>query len=190
MRDADRPEEVLEEEDVTLSLPRRFGLSDVVGAQIRHLEEEARRGRRQSTEMMEDLIRLVIRRPDADEVFSEAGIRVARWDWENRAGLVRGSVRFMPRPAAALVAARAARRLFKQMLGEGRLSVGSRPPTLRITRSITAAGDPGGAACAFYTGAFTELLRQYTGRAYRAQHTRCETGGADACEWTTMIGVK
>ena len=120
----------------------------------------------------------------------EAGRRVAGWGWESRAGVVRRSVRFMPRPVAALAAARAARGLFKQMLGAGHLSVRSRPPTLRITRSVTAAGDPGGAACAFYTGAFTELLQQYTGRAYRAQHTRCETGGADACEWTTLVAVK
>ena len=181
---------MLEDEDVTLSMPRRFGLSDVVGAQIRHLEEEVRRGQLQSASMMEDLIRLVIRRPDAEEVFTEAGHRVAQWDWQNRAGMVRGSVRLMPRPVAALVAARAARRLFKQMLGSGQLSVRSRPPALRITRSITAAGDPGGVACAFYTGAYTELLQQYTGRAYRAQHARCEASGAEACEWTTMVGVK
>ena len=32
MRDRDRPEEVLEEEDITLSLPRRIGLSEGVRA--------------------------------------------------------------------------------------------------------------------------------------------------------------
>ena len=48
LRDRDRPEEVLEDEDVSVSLPRRLGLSDVVMVQIRRFQEERLepRGRR------------------------------------------------------------------------------------------------------------------------------------------------
>ena len=78
LRDRDRPEEVLEDEDLTVSLPRRLGLSDVVGVQIRRFQEEVRNKRLQSTPQVIDLMRLVVRRPDAEEIFTEAGRRIAR----------------------------------------------------------------------------------------------------------------
>src|SRR5690606_24631288 len=42
MRVHDRPREVLEDEDLTISLPRRLGLTGVIESQI-HRYEEARR---------------------------------------------------------------------------------------------------------------------------------------------------
>lgn len=180
----DRPEEVLEDEDLTISLPRRLGLSDVIGVQIHRFREEVRRRRPQSESVVEDLIRLVIRRPDAQEIFVEAGRRVAWHAWEQRSRVVRRSVRHMPRTVALTTALRAARRLFKQLIGPGKLMITRRPLQLRIRGSITAIADPGGAACAFYSGVLTELLQQYTGQAYRVGHLSCEGRSADVCEWT------
>ena len=48
MRDMDRPEELLEDEDLTTSLPRRLGLSDVVMVQIRRLQGEGKQNRLQT----------------------------------------------------------------------------------------------------------------------------------------------
>src|SRR5215207_6833047 len=73
MRDMDRPEEYLEGEDVAVSMPRRLGLSDVVYTQIHRFREEVKRKRMQTPAVVMDLVRLVIRRPDADEIFEEAG---------------------------------------------------------------------------------------------------------------------
>ncbi|MGZ7236654.1 hypothetical protein ACXWOK_10690, partial [Streptococcus pyogenes] len=39
LRDMDRPEELLEGEDLTASMPRRLGLSDVVYLQIHRFRE-------------------------------------------------------------------------------------------------------------------------------------------------------
>lgn len=187
MRDMDRPEEVLEDEDLAISLPRRLGLSDVVGVQIRRLQEEVRQKRLQSTAQVEDLVRLVIRRPDAEEIFEEVGRRMARHSWEQRRPSARGMITVMPRPLALISAHRAARRMFRKLVGAGKLSVSRSPSELRIEGCLTARADPGGGACAFYAGAFSELLQIYTGRQYRIKHPDCEANGAQLCRWTVEV---
>lgn len=187
MRDMDRPEVVLEEEDLAVSMPRRLGLSDVVGLQIQRLREEVQRRKPQADEIVEDLIRLVSRRPDRREIFDEAGRRIARLAWDERSGMMRGTVRLLPRPAAFMAARRAARRLLKQMAGPGKLQLTRRPAELRIRGSITASADPSGSACSLYAGALAEVLQQYTGRSYHVGHAQCEALGAEACEWTATV---
>lgn len=189
MRDMDRPEEVLEDEDLAISMPRRLGLSDVVGVQIRRFTEEVRQKRQQGVAQVEDLVKLVIRRPDAEEIFHEAGRRMARRVWSERSAAMRRTITFMPRPLAAIAAYRASRRMFRTLAGGGRLSVGRWPPELRIRGSLTARSDPGGAACAFYAGALLELLETYTGRTYRVVHRACEARGGEECVWTVEVSA-
>jgi bacteriochlorophyll 4-vinyl reductase len=187
MRDMDRPEEYLEGEDVAISMPRRLGLSDVIYTQIHRFREEVKRRRFQTPEVVGDLIRLVIRRPDADEIFEEAGRRVARHFWGERASAYRRAVRFYPAFLRQRAARKAARRLFRQLAAEGELSLITRPPGIRIARSLTAHADPGGAACAFYAGVLAEMMSQYLGRKHAAQHPVCEAKGAGACEWVALV---
>lgn len=189
MRDMDRPDEFMEDEDVAISLPRRLGLSEVVSVQIRRFQNEVRLKRPQGVSQVEDLIRLVIRRPDADEIFDEAGRRVARQAWEQRSGMLRGVVRLMPRPVALFAAQRAARRLIARVVGRSRFSVSRWPLELHIRDSLTSRADPGGAACAFYSGLFSQVLEQYTGRKYRIQHASCATRDDDECAWTVQIAA-
>ncbi|MBD0318883.1 MAG: hypothetical protein ICV87_01020 [Gemmatimonadetes bacterium] len=184
LRDMDRPEEVLEGEDLTASMPRRLGLSDVVFTQIHRFREEVRRKRLQSAATVEDLIRLVIKRHDADEIFEEAGRRVARRIWEERPRAARRIVRLLPPALAVRSARRAAGRLFRQVQGTAWLDVRGKPPTVQMVSAMTFRADPGGAACAFYAGALAELLREYTGHDHPVAHPRCQAQGADACEWT------
>src|SRR5690606_13525364 len=127
MRDMDRPEEVLEDEDLTSSLPRRFGLSDVVLSQIRRFQEEVRQRRMQGVGQVEDLLRLVVRRPDAERIFEEAGRRMARHAWAQRSATARRMVRFLPRPLATQTAARAARRMLRTLTGDSRFAVNRWP---------------------------------------------------------------
>jgi bacteriochlorophyll 4-vinyl reductase len=187
MRDMDRPEEYLEGENPALSMPRRLGLSDVVFTQIHRFKDEVKRKRMQRPDVVADLIRLVIRRPDCDEIFEEAGRRVARHFWAERAGAVRRMVRFLPQGARQRSARKAANKLFRQLAGDGAMSVGIKPVSLSITNSLSALADPGGAACAFYSGALSELVTQYTGRKSSARHDRCEARGGRSCEWVTQV---
>lgn len=187
MRDMDRPQEVLEDEDLTISMPRRFGLSDVVGVQIRRFQQEVRQRRLQDVRQVEDLIRLVIRRPDAEEIFIEAGRRIARHFWEQRSTPMRNTIRFLPRPLAALAANRGGRRLFRRLVGGSRFKLQRWPIELRIERPLTARADPGGAACAFYSGALSETIELYVGRRYRVRHVQCETRGDGCCRWAVEV---
>ncbi|HEX8245745.1 MAG TPA: hypothetical protein VF541_19690 [Longimicrobium sp.] len=187
MRDMDRPEEYLEGEDIAVSMPRRLGLSDVVFTQIHRFRDEVKRKRMQHPDVVADLIRLVIRRPDCDEIFEEAGRRVARHAWGERPGPLRRMVRWLPQGAKQRSARKAARKLFRQLAGDAAMEVGIKPVALSITGSITGRADPGGAACAFYSGALSELVTQYTGRKHSAVHDRCETRGGRSCEWVTQV---
>src|SRR5690606_2593528 len=117
MRDRDRPEEVLEDADITLSLPRRLGLSEGVRVQIHRFEEEVRHKRAQLPSQVEDLVRLVIKRPDAEEIFDEAGRRVARRFWEDRSDSARRMIHLMPRPIAMMAAQRASKRMIRELSG-------------------------------------------------------------------------
>ena len=76
LRDQDRPEEFLEDEVPSVTMPRRLGLSDVVDRQIRSYRKAVRQRRRMSDDEVRDLIRLVVRRPDAAEIFHRFGRRV------------------------------------------------------------------------------------------------------------------
>jgi bacteriochlorophyll 4-vinyl reductase len=129
----------------------------------------------------------VIRRPDADEIFEEAGRRVARHAWSERPASLRRMVRWLPQGARQRSARKAARKLFRQLAGEGALNVTVKPVALNIRNCVTAIADPGGAACAFYAGALSELVTQYTGRKHSTRHDRCEARGAPSCEWVTQV---
>jgi predicted hydrocarbon binding protein len=187
MRDMDRPEEVMEDEDVTVSLPRRLGLSDVVGVQIRRFQQEVRHKRLQQPTPMVDLLRLVIRRPDAEEIFYEAGARTARNFWEQRAGAMRRTINFLPRPLATVAANRAGKRMFRRLVGTPSFALQRWPIELRVEGSLTARADPGGAACAYYAGALAELMHLYLGRRYRVRHVQCSARGDRHCHWTVEV---
>jgi predicted hydrocarbon binding protein len=187
MRDMDRPEEVLEGENLTASMPRRLGLSDVVYLQIHKFREESKKKRLQTPAVVADLIRLVIRRPDADEIFEEAGRRVARHAWGEKSGASRRWLKLLPSGMRLRAAAKGARRMMGELAGSAELEVTNKPFGVRLRGSLTGVADPGGAACAFYTGALSELMTQYTGRKHHAQHARCETRGGGSCEWTALV---
>lgn len=190
MRDLDHPGEVLEDEDFTLSMPRRLGLSDVVRVQIQRFEGEVKHRRLQEPSLIEDLLRLVIRRPDCEEICVETGRRIAERSWDERSAAFRRVVRILPRPLALLFAQRAGRRLLAPLVGRARFQLQRSPLMLRIEGTLTSRADEGGAACAIYTGALTALLEQYTPRKYRVLHARCGRGEpGQACEWSVEIAA-
>jgi predicted hydrocarbon binding protein len=185
MRDMDRPEEVLEGEELSASMPRRLGLSDVIFLQIHRFREEVRRKRAQTPATVEDLIKLVIKRPDADEIFMEAGRRVARRAWQEKTDVTRRALRLLPAGIRMRRARIAAERLFRRLNGTAWLEVTGRPPVVRMVGSMTVRADPGGAACAVYTGVLEEIVGEYTGKPHPVQHHVCQAKGAEACEWMT-----
>ncbi len=62
---SDRPFEVFEEEDTSITMPRRLGLNDVVERRIRNYEKETKKGRKISDEEFVDLVKLSLHRSTA-----------------------------------------------------------------------------------------------------------------------------
>ena len=184
VRSHDRPEEVLEDENLTVSLPRRLGLSDVIHTQIRRYEEANRKGRPVPARELVDLIRLVIRRPDSEEILDEAGRGVVTLYLDGMGERKARIAKVLPRPLARAALVRRARILARRTAAGAEPRVVKAPARVSLRDSITAEVDPGGVACALYTSTFAALAERYLKSSPRVEHTRCETRGDEVCEWT------
>lgn len=181
VRDQDRPVEILEAEDLSASLPRRFGLSGVVTSQIQRYEAAVSSGTRVPVADLVSLLQLVLRRPDGATIVKEMGRRVTRQRIGERAPVIARIVR----RSATLVFGPirlSARRLLRGMVGGGRLEVTGKRLTVRITPAFTA--ELGADACALFTGTLEELVRIYTGKESAVVHSKCTARGDGACEWS------
>jgi hypothetical protein len=185
LRRQDLPSEVLESEDTTLTMPRRLGLSDVVDRQIRRFREEVRRGKRMSDEEMADLVRLVIRRPDSEEVFGHVGRALAepgdppkRWH------------KAFPVSVAYALARRAVRKGLRRLFGRRMGGFAPGPFTLEGRGLIFIQGDPGGDACHLVTAFCQVLLERYIGNDVKVVHSLCESRRDPQCRWTVLAEEK
>ncbi len=176
MRDQDIPPELLEEEDTAVTLPRRLGLSDVVERQIRSFQTDVRRGIRLSDAEIQDLFRLVIRRPDAEDIFVKVGRSLAG----RPAGTWR---RLLPRGIALALARGRVRRRLKALFGR-RVGGFARTGFMIEGRSLLfVEADPGGEACALVTGLCEAEMEQATGRRAVVKHSLCQARGDALCRW-------
>ncbi len=188
VRAHDRPGEILEDEDLSASLPRRLGLSGVVESQIHNYERAARRGRRVPSAEAANLIQLVLRRPDAEAILRDAGHRVAR---EHVARAPRFLARVLPSLPRALSFAyirRSAGRLLRGLAGGGTVRVSGRPLHVEASGTLATTLDPSGTACVLYGGALEELVAAFTGTRARVLHSACAVRGAAGCEWVLAEG--
>lgn len=178
LRDADRPDEILQDEDLTITLPRRLGLSDVVGNGIRRYGQEARRGRRVPESEVADLVALVIRRGDADEVFRDVGRALARRD-PNK-GLL---LRVAPGRLRMRLARREVHRRLKRLFGPGvaRFEKGSFKLIGLDVPFVDA--DPGGEVCEIVTGLCEGIVEEVTSRPVRVRRWRSSTPEGPSDRW-------
>jgi predicted hydrocarbon binding protein len=187
VRAHDRPGEVLEDEDLSISLPRRLGLTGVIQTQLRRYEGEARSGKNVATEEFASLMRLVLKRPDAETILSDTGERMALRHFQRVRPAYLRVMRTLPRALLVLVWRRQARRMLRDMVGDAVLEVSGRPPVVRLRGAAFARLEPPGAACAVYTAALERLAELFTGTTASAAHTRCHAKGGGFCEWTVSF---
>ncbi len=177
VRDRDRPGELLDDENVTVTLPRRFGLSDVVDAQIRRYKEEARRGRRISESEIRDLIRLVSRRPDAERVLQDVGRSLIAGDgapsWP----------RVLPDRWAMGLARKRIRRRLGSLFGGRFLRTPRGGFQLEASYRLLVEADPRGSACALVTGLAQAVVNAYGSAPGSVVHVNCRARGDDKCRW-------
>ena len=186
-RSHDRPGEVLEDENLSISLPRRLGLSVVVETQIARYEAAVKAGRRMPLDEFISLLKLVLRRPDAEAILREAGARVAARHFEKAPGLYVTLVRALPRALGFVILARAARKLLRNITGSSHVDVRGKPLVARLHQPATAMLEPAGVACALYGAAFEEIASLYVGKKGRVAHSRCVINGGSICQWTLDI---
>ncbi len=181
MRARDVPDEVLEDEQFTVTLPRRLGLSDVVDTQIRRYREEVRRSRKVSQGELRDLILLIIRRPDAEEMLAETGQILGLGRRPGREG-----ARRLPAWLGSALARRRVDRRLAELFGRGLWRFAPGPFALVARRHLLVEIDPGGAACALVSGLCQELVERYLGARVRVQHTHCRALGDPDCKWALL----
>lgn len=178
LRDQDLPEEVLDDENLTLTLPRRLGLSGVVETQIRRYRVDARRRRRVPEGEIRDLMRLVVRRPDSREVFLRVG--------EDLHGdpSAPGWRRLVPRRLARVLVLRRIRQRLRALFGRRMVRTTAAPFLLESVDDLFILGDPGGDACAIVTGLARVELERSGGEPERLVHAACRGLGDEACTWS------
>jgi hypothetical protein len=186
-RSHDRPSEVLEDEDFSESLPRRLGLSNVIDTQINRYEGAGRAGRRIPLDEFISLLKLVLRRPDAETILRETGARIAARQMEKTAALKVKMVRIMPRALSFVIIARAARKLLRNITGSDHVDVGGKPLVARLHQPATAALEPAGVSCMLYGSAFEEIAALYLGKPAKVSHTVCVINGGSICQWTLDV---
>lgn len=177
MRDMDLPVEILEDEDPTRTMPRRFGLSDVVERQIRTYKDDARKRVRLTDDEVAALFRLVIRRPDSPAVFHRVGRLLAERQRPSR------WVRYLPRAIQFAVARARFRKTLKRLFGRRLGGFGSGPFVVEGRSLLFVETDPGGGACDLLSGFAEEILRQTLGGSAKVAHTLCQARGDDLCRW-------
>ncbi len=182
IRARDLPTEVLASEDPTRTLPRRLGLSEAVEAEIRRYREEARHRGRITDEQARDLFRLVLRRPDSEEVFLQAGEMLAGKD---EAG--RGIKSFCPKKALFSLARRQVRRRMLVLFGREIGGFAHGPFTLEARGHLLLDMDPGGDACALLTGFSAAVLSRYLRQPVRVAHAPCQAFKGELCRWTAVL---
>jgi predicted hydrocarbon binding protein len=159
-------------------LVKRLGLSSTITMQLEQYEALARRGARVDPTLVEALLRLVGRRPDADLVFADAGRRAARRAVRALSILSRLLARAAPRALGPTVARRAARRVLGADLRRE-----DQIPVARVAGTLAVNATPDGSACGLYSAALAELLRLLAGQEGAMLHTTCRAAGGDRCEW-------
>ncbi len=179
IRAQDLPTEVLEQEDTSVTLPRRLGLSDVVEQRIIRYREEVRKRHRISDDEVWDLFQLVLRRPDSEDIFFQAGEMLVGRDQPYKA---LGKV--YPRRVAYALVRRQVRRRLKSLFGRSLGGFGVGPFSMEGHSLLFVKNDPGGDACEMMSGFCQAILQRYIRRPVVVFHSFCQARGDPFCRWT------
>ena len=172
---SDRPFEVFEEEDTSITMPRRLGLSDVVERRIRTYQGETKKGNKISDEEFEDLVRLVVKRPDARAIFLECGARLA--------GKPSRRSRFVPRRLGLALAKRRTRKRLRALFGRRVGGFADGGFVLEGRSLLFIQSDSRGDACSLVSGLCSATLSGSVEDPPTIVHIACEARGDAYCRW-------
>lgn len=188
VRTHDRPAEVLEDEDLTASLPRRLGLTGVVESQIHRYRIARKRRERIPYAEVGDLLRLVLRRPDSEPILREAGYAIARLHGRKPLYRAFSLARLLPGTLAHRAAKRVLRRLLRRIGGGVPVRVTRVPFRVEMDDPVTGKVDRWGVACILYSAAIEQSFAATTGKRPRVEHVACQSRGDERCVWEVHPG--
>ena len=177
LRAVDRPREMLENEIIARTIPRRLGLSEVVERQIELYQEYARQGGKLTSEELAEFINLVKKRRDAARVFFEMGAHLANEHLPSRK-------RWLPRSRRLTQVKRAIERTLARLFGQRVGGFVSGPFSLEVSASPFVQLDSSGDACELVTGFCQRALRRGVDEELTVVKMSCETKGARSCRWS------
>jgi hypothetical protein len=183
IRVRDLPSEVLDSEDPARTMPRRLGLSNIVDQQIRRFRDEIRRRERMSDREARDLFHLVLRRPDSEEVFLQAGELLAGRDRARH-----GMQRLYPRRVLHALARKHVDRRLRNHFGRPLGGFSHGPFTLEARNHFLLELDPGGDACALVSGFSQAVLSRILRDPSRVIHSACRARQDESCRWSIVEG--
>ena len=177
IRSVDLPSDRIDDESVSLPLPRRLGLSAVVAQQIGFQQQNVKDGRKLTLDELADFLRLVNKRPDASEVFFQMGIHLA-----DSVGTAGGWP--LPRSLRLLRVKRSVLRAFSKLFGRRLGGFVSGPFALEVSASPFVQLDDTGTACQVLTGFCQRALDRGAGDDLEVVKSNCEARGDRCCRWT------
>jgi hypothetical protein len=181
IRTRDLPTEILGAENPSQTMPRRLGLSEAVELQIRRFRIEVKRRGRISDDEAKALFALVLRRPDAGEVFFQAGGLLAGKDVPGR-----GVGRWYPRRVRYALARRYFKKRVRALFGRSVGGFAHGSFALESGGHVLLEMDPGGNACALLSGFAESVLSRYLPEPATVTHSPCLARGQDSCRWSVF----
>lgn len=182
IRRIDTPEDQIDAEYVPELRNKRLGLSDTVYTQIRRYSDATKRGQKIPFVEASGLGTLIGRRPDASELFDNAGRILANDIFESISSTKRAVMRVMPKFVGRSVALKEMRSIADNFF-TGDLEKNGAFVLLTVPDSVTVNGAAESAGCTFYESAFRELLRLLVGGGEQVDHIKCVQRNDAVCEW-------
>lgn len=182
IRRIDTPQDQSETEYVAELRNKRLGLSDTVYTQIRRYNEALKRGQRIPFAEAEGLGTLIGRRPDAEQLYRNAGMILANDVYQSISPTRRGTISVLPGFMSRPMALKQLAVVAEKYIG-GTVERTGAFVSLKVPDSVTVNGSPKSGGCIFYEMAFRELLRLLVGAGDQVDHVHCAARGEGWCEW-------
>ena len=183
IRIRDLPSEILDSENPSETMPRRLGLSDAVEQQIRRFKAEARRRGGISDDEVRALFGLVLRRPDAQEVFFQTGEALGGKELTDRSRR-----RWYPERIGYAIGRRRVERRFRSLFGRGVGGFAHGPFVIEASGHVLLEMDPKGHACSLLSGLAQTILSRHLSRPVRVAHPACLGERQEVCRWIVSDG--
>ena len=186
LRDQDTPDEAIEDEAFSDSLPRRLGLNDVINVQMRRYADLKDAGRSLALSEFLDLVRLISRRPDAVDIFRAAGVALAAERFAESGALSRAFRRMYPEGVRRRKLVRSMSRAAKALTPGAEIEADRDPIGMVIDDCALAPAGVEGNACEILTAVLDVCVTEIWDPDLSVRHTSCIGRGDERCVWTVV----